>query len=344
MLASTEPEGFGYVNIEGMLAGDPIITTRLGGPLEYIIDGQTGLFIEPNDPISIVEALLRLQNPDLYNTLAINGKSKAQEYSIDRMVEGYLQVISRSDPQPSLRVDPQRTFEAIGEGVNTVVYRKIPSNGYVTQVFKPERNHLTAQGIREEYAYLLEAYAEMPQLIPTQRLILPEGSTSLDKALLVKQEVVSNPERNTLRRVGKDDIEEHTLEQLHTFVAITKALFSYTPQNENLQHLPSRVPDIVDSKFENLIIDIDGNLRLVDTNAIINLSHLKSRKIDLTRDRIAPKVLRRLMYIEAKFFGETEETLKADPFYTKYINAKDFEELFRLSLEANEPIGDAHES
>jgi len=41
-------EDYGYVTLEGMLASKPVITCRdSGGPLEFVIDRQTGLIAEP---------------------------------------------------------------------------------------------------------------------------------------------------------------------------------------------------------------------------------------------------------------------------------------------------------
>lgn len=42
-------EDLGYVTLEAMLAARPIITcTDSGGPLEFVVDGDTGLVVEPN--------------------------------------------------------------------------------------------------------------------------------------------------------------------------------------------------------------------------------------------------------------------------------------------------------
>lgn len=41
-------EDYGYVTLEAMLAGKPVITgTDSGGPLEFVLDGETGLAVEP---------------------------------------------------------------------------------------------------------------------------------------------------------------------------------------------------------------------------------------------------------------------------------------------------------
>ncbi len=55
--ASTEPEGFGRVAVEGQAMGRPTIATSIGGSKETIIDGVTGWLVPPNDPESLAKAI-----------------------------------------------------------------------------------------------------------------------------------------------------------------------------------------------------------------------------------------------------------------------------------------------
>ena len=59
-------EDYGYVTLEGMLAAKAIITcTDSGGPLEFVVDGQTGLVTQPT-PEALATALDRVwENRDL---------------------------------------------------------------------------------------------------------------------------------------------------------------------------------------------------------------------------------------------------------------------------------------
>jgi glycosyltransferase involved in cell wall biosynthesis len=53
-------EDYGYVTIEGFAAFRPVVTLAdSGGPLEFVVDGETGLVAEP-EPEAIAEALDRL--------------------------------------------------------------------------------------------------------------------------------------------------------------------------------------------------------------------------------------------------------------------------------------------
>ncbi len=50
-------EDYGYVTLEAMLAAKPVITcTDSGGPLEFVIDGETGRVVEPS-PEAIADAI-----------------------------------------------------------------------------------------------------------------------------------------------------------------------------------------------------------------------------------------------------------------------------------------------
>lgn len=53
-------EDFGYVTLEGFAAERPVVTlTDSGGPLEFVVEGDTGYVAEP-DPRAVAEALDRL--------------------------------------------------------------------------------------------------------------------------------------------------------------------------------------------------------------------------------------------------------------------------------------------
>ncbi|MBC7928542.1 MAG: glycosyltransferase family 4 protein [Bryobacteraceae bacterium] len=57
---SVEPEPFGLVLIEAMAMGRPVIATKMGGPLEIVADGTTGLLIPPSDPSQLATAICTL--------------------------------------------------------------------------------------------------------------------------------------------------------------------------------------------------------------------------------------------------------------------------------------------
>lgn len=55
---ATEP--FGNVSVEAQLAGRPVVVARTQGLVETLVDGVTGLVVEPGDPAALADALERL--------------------------------------------------------------------------------------------------------------------------------------------------------------------------------------------------------------------------------------------------------------------------------------------
>ena len=58
--ASTNPEPFGLVIIEGMASGKPVIATKAGGVLDIIEDGVNGIIVKCKDAKAIANAIYQL--------------------------------------------------------------------------------------------------------------------------------------------------------------------------------------------------------------------------------------------------------------------------------------------
>lgn len=55
----SEQEGFGIVGIEAMACGVPVVSTRCGGPEDYVVDGRNG-YLTGHDPGGLAERILAL--------------------------------------------------------------------------------------------------------------------------------------------------------------------------------------------------------------------------------------------------------------------------------------------
>jgi len=78
--ASTKPEPFGMVLIEAMAMGKPVVATRAGGPIDVVIDGETGILVEIADTIEMGAAITELLiNPLLAKTMGQKGKIRVAE-------------------------------------------------------------------------------------------------------------------------------------------------------------------------------------------------------------------------------------------------------------------------
>ncbi len=87
-------EGQSVSVLEAMANSCAVVASRTGGIPDMIIDGSTGLLIEPRNTESLAEALLTLlADPGLCRRLGTNARRKAQaEYSIDSNMKQLLAI------------------------------------------------------------------------------------------------------------------------------------------------------------------------------------------------------------------------------------------------------------
>lgn len=99
---STEPEPFGRVIVEGLLAGRPVVAAGAGGALEIITDEVTGRLTPPGNADALADTLSDLlESPDRARSLAERGQAMAKtRFSLTEMrtaIDGYVhQVIADS--------------------------------------------------------------------------------------------------------------------------------------------------------------------------------------------------------------------------------------------------------
>lgn len=80
--ASTIPEPFGAVVLEGLDAGCAVVATQPGGPAEIITDEKNGLLVPCGDVDALETALRRLQDDDLRAELANAGIGRASNFDV----------------------------------------------------------------------------------------------------------------------------------------------------------------------------------------------------------------------------------------------------------------------
>jgi glycosyltransferase involved in cell wall biosynthesis len=89
VVSSTEPEPFGMVAIEAMMAKKPVIAANHGGLMEIVVNNETGFLVEPNNKDALKDALEKLiTNPELRNSFGEKGFQRAIEnFSIQKYVQ-----------------------------------------------------------------------------------------------------------------------------------------------------------------------------------------------------------------------------------------------------------------
>lgn len=80
-------EGFGRANLEAMAVGKPVISTRVGGVPEVVLDGETGLLVPPHNPNVIARAIIKLAlDKDLRTRMGQAGIEQARHFSLEKMI------------------------------------------------------------------------------------------------------------------------------------------------------------------------------------------------------------------------------------------------------------------
>jgi len=87
LVPSIYPEAFVLVGIEAMSIGRPVIGSRIGGIPEWLLDGETGYLVDPNNASQIADkALMLFSNKKLLTRMGKNAREKAESFSIDRHI------------------------------------------------------------------------------------------------------------------------------------------------------------------------------------------------------------------------------------------------------------------
>jgi phosphatidyl-myo-inositol dimannoside synthase len=94
-------EGFGIVYLEAAAHGKPVVAGNVGGAVDAVADGETGLLVDPTDPVAVGEAIARLLlDSELARRLGHTGAERARSFAwpviIERLEAVLLEQVSRS--------------------------------------------------------------------------------------------------------------------------------------------------------------------------------------------------------------------------------------------------------
>jgi glycosyltransferase involved in cell wall biosynthesis len=87
-LMTSRYEGFPYVLLEALAAGCAIVTSRVGGVADCVVDGVNGSIVDTLDPDPIARAVLAIVNdPARLAAMRTQARERAALFSIDRMLD-----------------------------------------------------------------------------------------------------------------------------------------------------------------------------------------------------------------------------------------------------------------
>jgi glycosyltransferase involved in cell wall biosynthesis len=103
--ASTIPEPFGQVVVEGMHAGLPVVAADAGGPAEIVTDGQTGFLYPPGDAGALAARLRLLAgDPRLRRRVGVAAQASTGRYApglvAEQMGAAYRLTVARAGRRP----------------------------------------------------------------------------------------------------------------------------------------------------------------------------------------------------------------------------------------------------
>lgn len=88
---ATGEESFGMVLLEAMAMGRPVVATAIDGYSQLVTQGVEGLLVPPKDEGALAKAInLLLDDPSLRQQMALRGRTKAEEFSWERIARRVL--------------------------------------------------------------------------------------------------------------------------------------------------------------------------------------------------------------------------------------------------------------
>lgn len=93
-------EAFGVVILEAMRAGKPVVASNVeGSGIGWVVkDGETGLLVEPADPVDLAAALVKVRdNPELARKMGESGRQRFEElFTISRVADQLQDIYNRA--------------------------------------------------------------------------------------------------------------------------------------------------------------------------------------------------------------------------------------------------------
>ncbi len=107
---SSISEGFGMPGIEAAAGHCPIVSTRSGGPEDYVNDGGNGFLVDVGDAQAMADRIVQIlkASPEQWRSMSAQSYQIAQEFDWDRSAEKLEQALYRWIDSSKLKEDELR--------------------------------------------------------------------------------------------------------------------------------------------------------------------------------------------------------------------------------------------
>ena len=109
---SLRGESFGIVLLEAMAAGATLVASNISGYNNVATNAVNALLVEPGNPVALAEALhVATTNETTREQLIAGGLSRAQDFSMQRLAESYVEMYNKllsDEAQRLLEIAPNR--------------------------------------------------------------------------------------------------------------------------------------------------------------------------------------------------------------------------------------------
>lgn len=94
LVAPSRAESFGLSALEAHGAGRPVVATDVGGLGEVVVNGETGVLVEPDDPEALASAVASLlEDPDLMMRMGRQARLRvSKKFSIESQIGEYARI------------------------------------------------------------------------------------------------------------------------------------------------------------------------------------------------------------------------------------------------------------
>ncbi|MBI5466816.1 MAG: glycosyltransferase [Candidatus Kerfeldbacteria bacterium] len=150
-------EGLGTVYLEAGAAGLPLIAARSGGVTDAVVDGQTGIFVEPTDHVALGRAIQAfLQDPTITQAFGQRSRQRVEEeFSRSERVRRIRARLGLEQPLVSVVIPAFQAAHTIGQTLKKLF----------AQTYKRFEVIVVDDGSTDDLSGALKPYADRIHLI-----------------------------------------------------------------------------------------------------------------------------------------------------------------------------------